>query len=290
MFLTIEKLDGFFAYDHLTFEPLARLGWSVEEIAWSRREVDWSEYDAVVIRSTWDYQDSPDAFLTVLSEIESSAARLFNPLDICHWNFNKTYLRELGERGVPIIPTRWLDLLNEESARSLFADVSSDHLVAKPLVGANSDGIVVFAADDEASIVSATRAYGDQPLMIQPFLSQIQSTGEYSLFYFAGRYSHAILKTPKEGDFRVQEEHGGQIEAAIPDETVREIADKAIGVIGQTLLYARVDVVFLDDASPVVIELELIEPSLYFPYDDESPARFAEALDTMWSEGRSVTV
>lgn len=129
----------------------------------------------------------------------------------------------------------------------------------------------------------AVKESATQPSMVQPFLNSIQITGEYSLFYFGGRYSHTILKQPKTGDFRVQEEHGGIIRATTPSEPMVHIATQALNAVGETLLYARVDIMLLDDGSPAVSELELIEPSLYFSYDSESPQRFATALDEMWT-------
>ena len=119
--------------------------------------------------------------------------------------------------------------------------------------------------------------------MVQPFVRSIVAHGEYSLFYFGGGYSHAVLKTPAAGDFRVQEEHGGTIRAISPDSAIHRVGDQAIEAIAETLLYARVDIVTLDDGRPAVIELELIEPSLYFPFEEESPARFADALVRMAS-------
>ena len=117
--------------------------------------------------------------------------------------------------------------------------------------------------------------------MIQPFLPSIVTAGEWSLFFFAGEYSHAVLKIPKTGDFRVQEEYGSSVQAAHPSESQQQLALQAVQAVGQRLLYARVDLVELPSGDPAVIELELIEPSLYFPYDPASPARFATATDQM---------
>lgn len=279
----MQKMDDFFSYDHLAVEPLGRRGWDVVDVPWSGTQTDWSTFDAVVIRSPWDYQNSPDAFLRTLAQIESSTARLFNPLSICRWNLNKSYLRDIQSQGVPIVPTTWLDRLDTATVQGMLENRDADDwLVAKPMVGANADGIHVLKAGDADGIDAATAYYQRQPVMVQPFLRSVQSVGEYSLFYFAGNYSHAIIKRPKQDDFRVQEEHGGTMEAIQPSPAIRETADAAVDVIGETLLYARVDLVLLEEGSPAVIELELIEPSLYFPYDPESPGRFADALDTMW--------
>ncbi|MGY8690993.1 MAG: hypothetical protein ACKVHP_25045 [Verrucomicrobiales bacterium] len=116
-------------------------------------------------------------------------------------------------------------------------------------------------------------------MMLQPFIPDVIATGEHSLFYFGGQFSHCVLKTPTTGDFRVQEEHGGLIETAVPAKDLLAAGQRVIDAIGTSLLYARVDLVRMPDGAPALMEVELIEPSLYFNYDDLSPVKFAEALD-----------
>lgn len=280
-FLTMENPDGFFVYDHLTVEPLRDLGWEVVDVPWSRPSCEWRDLDAVVIRSPWDYQDAPDRFLETLSQIERAGTPLFNPLHICRWNLHKTYLQDLERRGIPIVPTFWSESLDFVLLEKHFSSLGTSCLVVKPTIGANADGVFVVKRQDELQFDQVVAEYSSKSSMVQPFLSSIQATGEYSLFYFGGNYSHAILKHPKLGDFRVQEEHGGTIETTRPTARILKVGDRTIEAIGETLLYARVDIVLLDDGCPAVSELELIEPSLYFPYDSESPRRFSEALDAM---------
>ena len=287
-FLTMENPDGFFVYDHLVVEPLRSFGWDVVEVPWSRPTQPWADFDAVVIRSPWDYQNAPDRFMATLASIQQSGTQLFNPLHICRWNLDKVYLKQLQQRGVPIVPTQWPDGLDDRVLANLLSMIgSSRRLVVKPTIGANADGIIVVSADDPNTSERAVAEYTSRPCMIQPFLSSILTVGEYSLFYFGGRYSHAILKQPKQGDFRVQEEHGGVIGAANPSGKIIDTAAHALRVVGESLLYARVDIVMLDDGSPAVTELELIEPSLYFSYDSDSPLRFAKALHEMWTHAET---
>jgi glutathione synthase/RimK-type ligase-like ATP-grasp enzyme len=281
-FLTMENPEGFFIYDDMTYEPLARLGWDVVEVPWSWHEQDWTLFDLVVIRSPWDYQDSPEAFLKTLENIEAAGVRLLNPLSVCRWNLDKRYLRELEQRGVPIVPTIWLDRLDLDDVPDLYTQLGDPSaLVIKPTVGAGAQGVFVLSRQSKSDWKTLLRLYEDQPLMVQPYLESITSVGEYSLFYFGGQYSHSIQKVPKPGDFRVQEEHGGIITPCTPDDALREAADLAMAAMDVELLYARVDLVLLKDGTPALIELELTEPSLYFPYDDQSPQRFADALDRM---------
>ena len=280
----MEDLSDFVAYDHLLYEPLAALGWEVVNVPWTA-DVDWTKYDAVVIRSPWDYQKQPSRFLNVLQEIEACGVPLFNSADVCRWNLDKRYLRELHEAGVGIIPTRWLDCLRPDDLCDL-DDLGElwqlgQHIVAKPWIGAGADDTFVLKQSDPATWVQAQQVYAAKPLMVQGFVQSICDVGEYSLFYFGGAYSHAILKRPKHGDFRVQEEHGGEISATEPQSSHLELAEQALNAVAQQLLYARVDIVHLADGSPAVIELELIEPSLYFPFDPDSPDRFAKAFCAM---------
>lgn len=279
-YLTMEDPEGFFVYDQLTYEPLAALGWEVTEVPWSAPQRPWSDFDAVVVRSPWDYQKTPQRFLKTLESIEAAGVRLFNSADVCRWNMDKVYLRELQEAGVPLVPTRWLTRLAPADLDSAFKEVG-EKVVVKPTIGANADYAFVLHADRPAGWQAALDHYANSPLMLQPFVDSINTRGEYSLFYFGGHYSHAILKRPKAGDFRVQEEHGGVIEPVAAADQLLSVGEQVIAAVKEDLLYARVDLIFLDEATPVLMELELIEPSLYFSYDDQSPARFAAALDEM---------
>lgn len=281
-FLTMDSLQGFFCFDHLTYEPLAKLGWTIDEVSWKRDNVRWDDYDLVVIRSPWDYQIHPQAFMRVLEQIDRSGAPLANPLRIVRWNFDKAYLRELESQGIPIVPTTWLDKLTQADVTAAFEHFETSEIIVKPNIGAGARDTFRLTRDSIAATQEALQALSSRPVMVQPFLEGIIDRGEYSLFYFAGEFSHSILKLPKPGDFRVQEEHGGLISSCPAPPLLRACGQQVLDAIGEELLYARVDFVSLEPDTPVVIEVELIEPSLYFNYDDRSPARFAHALDRMY--------
>lgn len=283
-FLTTDALDAFVAYDHLAVEPLARLGWTVERVPW-RAEADWNAYDVVVVRSPWDYQDDPDAFLAVLAAIDASSARLENPLAVMRWNLRKTYLRDLEAAGIPIVPTRWAEGLTPVALSTAFDAWDVAEVVAKPVVSANADGTFRLGPDADAW-GEAVLALADRACMIQPFVPSVVAEGEWSVFAFRGAISHAILKTPAAGDFRVQEEHGGVIRGIEPDPDLLALTEAALAAVPhpEPLLYARVDAVRLPDGTLAIIELELIEPSLYFPFADGSAERFAAALDGLEPE------
>ncbi len=273
-FLTMDSLEDFVAYDHLAVAPLRARGWAVTDVPW-RAETDWGRFEAVVIRTPWDYQDDPKAFLEVLERIDASGARLANPLEAVRWNLDKTYLRELEAAGVATVPTTWGDQLTPESLAGLFEHHGGE-IVIKPTVGANADN--AFRLTPEADARGALATFAALPFMAQPFVQSVVDEGEFSLFTFDGAYSHAILKTPAPRDFRVQEEHGGTIKAVAPEASLMDAATRALAAAPEALLYARPDFVRLADGSWALMELEIIEPSLYFPYDDASPERFADAF------------
>lgn len=281
-FLTTEDLSEFVTYDHLAVPPLAARGWEVEAVPW-RAGADWGSYDLVVIRTPWDYQDDPDAFLAVLADVDA-ATRLENGLAVVRWNLDKGYLADLEEAGVPIVPSLRREGLTADGLAELFGDLEADEIVVKPTVSANADGTFRLRRDRPESWPAALAALAHRPLLAQPFVAAVVDEGEYSLFTFGGRFSHAILKTPAAGDFRVQEEHGGRIRAVAPPPEMVATTDRALtattGLLATSLLYARTDLVRHAGAW-VVMELELIEPSLYFPFGDGAAERFAAAVDAL---------
>lgn len=276
----MRDLTGFYAYDHLCFPALARRGWEGSEVAWDLPDIDWSSFAAVVIRSTWDYQRRFDEFRKVLESIERSGTLLLNSPAIVRWNIDKRYLQEIEQKGVRIVPTAWLPCFGSGSELfSMFKRFQTSELVVKPTVGANADDTFRIRNDNTVNWLEVEEIFHSKPLMIQPFLESIVTEGEYSLFYFDGVYSHAVRKRPAMGDFRVQEEHGGEITTFHPGNDLLKAGLDAMTALPEAVLYGRVDLVRLADGNWGVIELELIEPSLYFPYDPDSVERFSEALD-----------
>ena len=281
-FLSMESLEGFFSYDELLVEPLRSRGWDVEFVPW-RSPVVWSDFDAVVIRTTWDYYLHPDEFLAVLERIDSQT-RLENPIDIIRSNIEKSYLLDLEARGVPIPPTLVTGpATTASSLRTILDEWGARELVLKPLISANAANTHRLAlTSSETGGPALDELLGSDRWLVQPFIESVVTEGESSLFYFGGVFSHAINKRPAPGDYRVQEEHGGLLRSIEPDPELRAAADRAIRAIGRDLLYARVDLIRHEDRW-YLMELELIEPSLYFNMDAESPERFARPFAEWFS-------
>ena len=281
-FLTMDSLDGFVSYDGLVRDILRERSFRVDEISWRAADAHWDQYDLVVIRSPWDYQQACDEFLGVLARIEASTARLENSLDIVRWNIQKTYLRQLEESGVTIVPTHWVENPSMSQLQQLFEQFGSDDIVIKPVVGANADDAFWLKPDSSVEIFrAAEHTFRNRLMLAQPFVKSVTTSGEISLIFFAGEYSHSVLKTPKPGDFRVQEEHGGQIQSFEPDREIIEFAIRTLRNVPGDTLFARVDVVLLSNNQPALMEVELIEPSLYLTYNRQSPKRFADVIDDL---------
>lgn len=284
--LSMDSLADFESYDHLVEPHLAALGWQVDTISWRNTLVNWSDYEAVIIRTPWDYQQDEQAFLTVLAEIEQSSAHLENSLDIVRWNIDKIYLQALELLGVTLVPTLWHSRLanqplTEQTVEGFFVHFSCQQLIIKPRISANADNTFWLDLDSaKARLAELNQTFVDRDFMVQPFMEHIIDEGEYSLFYFNGQYSHAILKTPKEDDFRVQEEFGSRLTQITPEPSLLKAAQTCMDAIDKLHvmpLYARVDFVRHQHGF-ALMEAELIEPSLYFNMDQHAAKRFADAF------------
>lgn len=283
-FLTMENVDGYALDDHLAIEPLRALSFETTFVPWTGPVVDWSRYQAVVLRSTFDYVAAPERFLTTLAAIEASSARLANPLAVVRWNLSKRYLRDLQDADVRVVPT----VFGEKMSRSLVADLfrrfGTEEVIVKPLVGASGAGVCRITPDaSERELDALIERYRDRLFLAQPFVPRILDDGECSLFFFAEEYSHAVRKTPRPGRFLVQEEHGGTTSTVEPAGAMIELARAALRAVPREggalpLLYARVDIVRLEDGEAAVMELELIEPQLFLGFDPDAPRRFARAI------------
>ncbi len=278
--LSCDSLEGFVCYDDLLIEPFAASGYKAEVVSW-KADVEWADYDAVIVRSTWDYQDDAETFLKVLKTIDDSGARLENSLKTMVWNLDKRYLRDLRDNGVNIIPCVFAKDYSHQTALSIFEDYNCDEIIIKPTVSANSDDTFRLRREDlnEKKQVFEN-LFSQRYHMYQPFVPSVVANGEYSLFYFNGQFSHAILKTPKSGDFRVQEEHGGLLQSVEPCEKLKKSGRSVIESVSPVPLYARVDLVdYLGKYA--LMEIELIEPYLYFNLDDKAAGRFVKAFENL---------
>lgn len=273
---------------------LAAEGVEALRVAWQDPSVDWASFDAVNLRSPWDYPGQAQAFLAWLEGLEALGVQLQNPLPVLRWAMDKHYLFALEAKGIRIVPTQLLQHPLPPLEASL-AQAGWGEAVLKPAVSsAGSDTLRLLAADAAAHQSPAEAlALAKGPLLLQPFLSRVLEQGEWSLNFVSGgpgqamRYSHAVLKHPCAGEFRVQEHHGGQTRPAEAPPALQAAARRVLdaaqaclaeaGHPGLTWNYARVDGLW-DGQALVVMELEAVEPSLYLNHHPEATRLLAKAI------------
>lgn len=274
--VTCAELPELEADDRLVIEPLRRLGIRAEPAIWDDPAVDWAAYDLTVLRSPWDYPQRRHEFLAWAGTV----GRLANPLPVIAWNTDKRYLAELAAAGVPAVPTTWL------APGDAWPTPGAGEYVIKPVVGAGSLDTGRYdladpahrrlAADHVARLHDAGRG-----VMVQPYLSAVDTYGETALLFFAGTFSHAIRKGPMLTgpylgfDGLYQPERIGPRQ---PTPAELSVAERALAAAPPDLLYARVDLIPGPGGSPLLVELELTEPSLFLGYAPGAAERLAAAI------------
>lgn len=261
---------------------LSAAGIDVVPAIWSDPTVDWRRFEAVVLRSTWDYHRHPDEFRAWLDQLDADGVALWNPVPLARWNMDKRYLRDLAARGVRSVPTAWIAEGKGVDLDALMEEHGWTDAVLKPVVAATSYRTERVSRDPgsaRASVAERLPALLEHgAAMLQPFVSQVRDEGEWSLMFFAGEYSHAVLKRAAEGDFRVQEEFGGTSQAIEAPGELRESAARVLDAVRHPWLYARVDGVRDADGDLLLMELEMLEPLLFLAHHPQAAARFADAI------------
>lgn len=291
-FVTTSDRDALHDDDDLPahIEAFEAAGTELVHAAWEDRSVDWDAFDLVVIRSPWNYVDRLEDFREWL-EAHRAARNLHNPVSLVEWNMDKRYLSELSERGVPIVPTMFVDSIGAFAAAQESWDESE--IVVKPTVSAGSRLTGRFESGDPGAeaLVRRILARGFS-VMVQPFAPRVELEGEIGSVYFDGSFSHSFRKGPllAPNGALLGGEYREVISAAEAPADVRELVEQASlastglarerGWIGGSdqLLYARFDVIRLDDESPVLLEAELFEPSFFLPIAEGAAERFLEAV------------
>ncbi len=261
--------------DRVLAEAVRRRGADVRPVAWGTPS-DPSEL--VVIRSTWDYVERPDEFRDWLDGLDAAGNTVVNATALLRWNMHKGYLSELAARGVPVVPTELLPAGSDSSLRDVMAANGWEQVVVKPAIGASArQTFRVDGADMEAAVARARRLVEVEDVLVQPFLASIEAEGEVSVVAIDGNVTHSVAKRPAIGEWRVQSEFGGSV-TRIPLTAQHErAAEAALASLGQVPAYARVDLVPIDGVLHLM-ELELIEPELFFESAPEAADRLAELL------------
>jgi glutathione synthase/RimK-type ligase-like ATP-grasp enzyme len=280
-FATCGQLPEMHADDRLSADVLRHRGLSVVSAVWDDPAVDWARYAAVVIRSTWDYHHQQDRYADWLRHCAAGGVRLWNLPEAVLANMNKRYLSELAGRGVDVVPTEYLGIGDGQTLRELLQRHGWDEAVVKPAVSASA------YRTWRTSLATADR---DQPVfeedtnlhdvLVQPHIEEIGTRGEWSMVFFAGKYSHAVIKRPAAGDFRVQEELGGRAASALPSDHLIDAARHILSLSASPLLYARVDGVERARGF-LLMELEINEPFLFLGTSENAAVRSADAIEAV---------
>jgi len=265
--------------DKLVVDSLKNLGLKVTRKAWDDPKFEWSSSQILVFRTTWDYFDRFGEFSDWLGKVSTSCT-LVNSKDLIHWNIDKHYLKDLGKNGVRIPPTEFIEPNTEITLSELHSKLKWNDTVLKPCISGaarhtyklNKDNI----EDHEAIFQELIKS---EAMMLQPFQTRIVSEGEISMMVINGKFTHAILKKAKPGDFRVQDDFGGSVHDYKPSQNEIVFAENAIKACPELPLYARVDMFTDNDGELAVSELELIEPELWFRNFPQAAKQLANAIN-----------
>jgi hypothetical protein len=274
---TSSKHPDLAADERLLLQPLAELSLDAEPAIWDDPTRNWSSFDAVVLRCCWDYHLKIEAFLRWITQLERSTIPLWNSAPRVRWNANKSYLRDLDAQGIPIVPTLWAEAGEPVRLGQRLRELGWTKAVIKPRVSATAYRTHLITPDDAELVQTLFDELRSGPgVMVQKFMDNIIAQGEWSLIFFGGEFSHAVLKTPRAGEFRVQNDFGGSERPSDPPVQVLQAATRIVRIVEPTL-YARVDGV-VDDGQFRLMELELIEPVLFLAAHSKAPAAFARAI------------
>ncbi|HEY0595123.1 hypothetical protein [Sphingopyxis sp.] len=251
---------------------LTAAGLIVEQRAWTGPG-DLAGYDLVLPLFAWGYQRDVAGWYSLLDRLESDGLPVVNPVPVLRWNSDKAYLAELGAKGVAVVPTVEVAALDEASLAEAMAGLDAAEMVIKPAISGGADGTHRIAPGDPIP----ADAQGQRRL-VQPLMAGILTEGEYSLFFFGGKFSHAIVKRPASGDFRVQEQFGGREEPWAANDASQTLAAAALAAAPAPPVYARVDMVGDAAGRLHIMELELIEPSLFLHHAPDKGAAFGHAV------------
>ena len=294
--VTYAELPDLDADDAPLLAALAARGVEASATVWDDPAVDWSGFDLVVLRSTWDYMDRLEEFLAWADRV-AAVSTLANPVDILRWNTDKIYLRDLEQRGIAVIPTKYLDPAIHNEGRKIHARTPGrGQFVVKPTVSAGSKDTARYRSgdvDDRGEAMRHTRRLlrEGRGVMIQPYLTAVDDVGETALIYVGGLFSHAARKgailagfgSAQDEPFMAEEmtvREPSPAERAVGDAVIAALPDLVTGADGAEfpLLYARVDLLPDDEGNPLVLEVEVTEPSLFMRLAPGSVERFADTL------------
>jgi hypothetical protein len=268
---TWEQLPELSTSDRVLAAELTRLGATPRAAVWSDASIPWETFDAVVIRSTWDYHLRIDEFRAWLDRLDAADVAVFNDPSIVRWNLDKHYLRRMESLGIPTLPTVFLEHGAPADVAAVLRDRGWERAVVKPAISASGWHTRVVTVEDARVEIDPCG------VLVQPFAHEIVAEGEWSFVFVEGALQLSVLKTAKEGDFRVQSNFGGSSAPVLAPAALAEQAGEVLRRAAPGALYARVDGINRDGTF-VLMELELIEPELFLAYEPAAATALARAI------------
>lgn len=275
-------VDQVLKEDRLVKEALERLGLKVGKKDWADPNFDWSSSKTLLFRSTWDYFHRFNEFEPWLNRV-SSLTQLINPAAQILWNMDKHYLQDLAGKGINIVEGHYIKRGSTTTLANLHQQLGWNETVIKPTVSGAARHTYRL---NKANYVTHENLFAEliqaEDFILQPFQKNVPTKGEVSHVVIHGKYNHSILKLAKKGDYRVQDDHGGTTHPYIASSSEITFAEEAISACDLMPLYARVDVIWDNNDQLAVIELELIEPELWFRENAEAADKLAAAIETVY--------
>jgi glutathione synthase/RimK-type ligase-like ATP-grasp enzyme len=279
--LTCEKLPDLTLSDQLLIPEFIKHSIAAEAVIWDDHTVNWNKFDYLIFRNTWDYFEKETVFNNWLDKIEHLGIKTLNPVALIKENKHKFYLKELEHKGIPVISTLFIDKTPYFDLASLLPQ-QWQKAVIKPAFSAGSYLTELFDVKDVAAVNQKYKGIASQKeLLLQEFIPEIETLGETSFIFYNKKFSHCINKKPATGDFRIQSQFGGKYSPFLPDKDLIDQAQNVVNQINHDALYARVDGIIINSVLQLM-EVECIEPDLYFEYGEGSRENFVkEAVKMM---------
>ncbi|MEM7156687.1 MAG: hypothetical protein AAF799_27815 [Myxococcota bacterium] len=270
--------DNILQEDGLVIDALTALGIGSRRVAWSREDVRWSDFPLAVFRTTWDYFERFEEFLAWLDRAAEQTT-LFNPAPLVRWNVDKHYLQDLEQRGVHTVPSLFIEPGTPVDLAAMLEAHGLEGAVLKPAVSGAARHTHRVDASNAAQVqASVAELFDRQTMILQPFQRAIIEDGETTLVVIDGQFTHALRKVAKAGDFRVQDDYGGTVHPYTPTAEEIAFAEKAMAACDPAPLYGRVDMIRDNDGQLAVMELELVEPELWFRLCPAAAERLAAGI------------
>lgn len=264
--------------DGLVMDGLEKLNLKTIKKDWNDHKFKWSSTKSAIFRSTWDYFDQFSNFRNWL-DIVKDQCFLINPYEQINWNLDKHYLLDLQKKDIPIVESVFVPKKKELDLETISRSKNWKNIVVKPTISGAARHTYHLKKNEIKNFQNKWLSLtNDEDFMVQEFQKNILSSGEIAVMLFGGEYSHSVLKKAKKGDFRVQDDFGGSVEIINPSTEIIDLAEKTVKSLKTMPLYARVDIILDNGNSPVISELELIEPELWFRFKEESAYKLAEIV------------